>query len=114
VIAAIAPDWTSAWSAALDELELDVARAVALLFGDHAVRDAGTSVILTAVPWRPPANLPPLPEALAQRARTILERQVATSALLATAAHATRRHLAMTDRMHGGTEARPVFVDSAV
>jgi hypothetical protein len=107
-------DWNSAWSAALDELELDVARAEALLNGDHAVRDAGTASILTAVPWRPPADLPPLPEALAQRARTILERQVTTSALLVTAAHATRRQLAMTDRMHGGTDARPVFVDSAV
>ncbi|HEY0487241.1 MAG TPA: hypothetical protein VGD72_13430 [Mycobacteriales bacterium] len=111
---ATAASWHDAWATALDALELDLGRADAMLAADHTVRDAALTAVLAGASWTPPADLPPLPAALAERARHVLERQLATAALLATAATATRRQSVVAGRLGATEAARPVFLDHAV
>lgn len=101
-------DWRAAWEAALDELEIDVRLAEALLAGDAEETEPRP-------PWQPPRLPVPMPNDLRDRAAAILERQYKAAGALATAMAGNRRHAALAARM--GTDARserPVFVDSAL
>jgi hypothetical protein len=103
-------DWSGAWESALAELELDVARAERLLAGP----DPDLLAAADAARWSPPV-LGPLPEHLGVRARTLLQRQLDVTRALAQAATATRRQLALLDRVEGGqSPRRPVYVDAAL
>lgn len=106
--------WQAAWTAALDELELDLVHAETLLARDHSVRDAIAEEVLHGLTWTPPADLPPLPLELAQRAYAVLERQTAVAASLAVAMTVNRRQAMLTTRMSGEVAARPTFLDRAV
>lgn len=102
--------WEAEWAAALDALELDVTRAEELLAAPSAEEYADAD----AARWFPP-TLGPLPEHLAVRARSLLQRQLDASRSLSLAATATGRQLALLDRMEPGRgPRRPVYVDAAL
>src|SRR5690348_16292109 len=104
-------DWYEAWTAALDELELDVAHTEALLAGEHAARDNPRSD-----PWRPPAGLGPLPLELRPRADAILARQLAATAEVARAMVINRQQAALLSRMAAAQRppVRPAYLDCAM
>jgi hypothetical protein len=106
--------WRTAWTAALDELELDLVRAEALLARDHSLRDVTAEDLLRGVAWTPPVGLPPLPVELAQRARAVLARQTAAAAALAVGMAANRRQAMLTTRMSAETGASPAYLDHSV
>jgi multidrug efflux pump subunit AcrA (membrane-fusion protein) len=106
--------WRAAWAAALDELELDLERAEALISRDHSVRDANGEDLLRGVTWTPPDHLPPLPAELVDRARAVLDRQTAAAAGLALAMSVNRRQALLAARMSAEEAARPNYVDRAV
>jgi len=101
-----AEGWDDAWAAALAALELDVTEAEQMLAVDHifeaTVKD----------PWAPPVGLGPLPAALADRARTLLARQLEVSQRLASAARDSRRHGQAVQRMRLQPPSPPVYLDT--
>ncbi|MDP9396842.1 MAG: hypothetical protein M3P96_03020 [Actinomycetota bacterium] len=105
--------WDDAWSAALDDLELDVARVELLL---------QTSAKAEAVPppspeaWVPPAGLGPLPTSLRARAEALLERQTAAAEALVRAMLGNRRHAAFLERIETGDggDVTPAYLDRSI
>ncbi len=100
--------WRAAWSDALAELESDIERAEAVL---AAVRGGGdTDAPLPGGGWTPPRVPGPIPADLVERASALLERQRETARRLSLAMTASRRHLAVVDRL-AGPAPRPMYVD---
>jgi hypothetical protein len=97
-----AADWDTAWSRALDEMEIAVVEAEGLLTDTH--RPA-------PVPWSPPVGLGPLPASLEERARAILERQLTVAQALSTAMVRGRRHLRALATLTPAPVHPPVYVD---
>jgi len=98
-------EWTSAWVAALDDLELSLEEAEALLRGDSP---AGTTV----APWAPPALEGPMPVDLRTRALDLHHRQQQLMKATAEAAVALRRQAQLTSRMSTAREEpNPVYLD---
>ena len=103
-------DWRGAWTAALDELEMDVAATEAMLADGH--RMAGTP---EANPWRPPQDLGALPLELRPRADEILTRQLAAAQEIAHRLTSTRQQQAVTARIETGERVkRPLYLDCAM
>jgi hypothetical protein len=103
-------DWRGAWTAALDELELDVAQVEAMLADEH--RNAETP---PADLWRPPTELGALPLELKPRADEILTRQLRVAEEIARRLVSNRQQMAMTSRIETGEMVkRPVYVDCAI
>lgn len=103
-------DWRGAWTAALDELELDVAAIEVMLADEH--RHAETP---PADLWRPPTELGALPLELKPRADEILTRQLRAAEEIARRLTTNRRQMAMTSRIETGEAVkRPVYVDCAM
>lgn len=103
-------DWRGAWTAALDELELDVTEIEVMLADEH--RHAETP---PADLWRPPTELGALPLELKPRADEILTRQLRAAEEIARRLTANRRQQAMTSRIETGEAVkRPVYVDCAM
>lgn len=103
-------DWRGAWTAALDELELDVAEVEAMLADER--RHAETP---PADLWRAPTELGALPLELKPRADEILTRQLRVAEEIARRLTAGRQQLAMTARIETGEAVkRPVYVDRAM
>jgi len=103
-------DWRGAWTAALDELELDVSRVETMLVDEH--RNAITP---PADLWRPPTELGALPLELKPRADEILTRQLKAAEEIARRLTANRQQMAMTSRVETGESVkRPVYVDCAM
>ncbi len=102
--------WRTAWSEALAELESDVEQAEAVL---AAVREGRGEEKLPTGGWTPPAVRGPIPDDLVERAQVLLERQQETVRRIALAMTASRRHLAVIDRLSGPAP-RPMFVDRAL
>ncbi|MBU4337492.1 MAG: hypothetical protein KJ548_13100 [Actinobacteria bacterium] len=100
--------WDSAWTSALESLELDVAVAERVLDNNHLPSVAEVAALAA---WRPPADLGPLPASLADRARALLERQLATAAAIGRAMTMNRRQLAALTALRPVQAARPVFLD---
>jgi hypothetical protein len=100
--------WGTAWSRALEDLELDVLVAERTLDSDHLPSIAQVAALAA---WRPPADLGPLPASLADRARALLDRQLAAAAALARAMTMNRRQLAALTALRPVSAARPVFLD---
>lgn len=98
--------WDGAWDAALDALEMDVAEAERMLTADHLADEPPRSA------WTPPTGLPPLPAALVERARALLDRQLAVAEQLARAAALSRRHHRAAEAMRSVPPAPPVYVDT--
>ncbi|RJK92821.1 hypothetical protein [Vallicoccus soli] len=104
----------AAWVEALDDLEVDVERAEALLRA-HAVAEAPEPAP-DAPAWAvPPGVQGPLPQDLAARAAAILERQLRASEELVRAMSGNRRQAALAARLDpGDRRERPVFLDRAL
>jgi hypothetical protein len=103
-------EWHRAWSAALDELELDVAQVEAMLADER--RHAETP---PADLWRPPTELGALPLELRPRADEILARQLKAAQEIAKRLTSNRRQFAVTARIETGEAVkRPVYVDRAM
>ena len=103
-------DWRDAWTAALDELELDVVRVETMLDDEH--RNAETS---PASLWKAPTELGTLPLELKPRADEILTRQIRAAEEIARRLTANRRQMTMTARIETGESVkRPVYVDRAM
>lgn len=60
-------EWSTAWTAALDELELTLEQTQALVEGRAPTSEPR--------PWTPPQLASPLPSHLVERARSLLARQ---------------------------------------
>jgi hypothetical protein len=103
-------DWHGAWSAALDELELDVVQVETMLADER--RHAETP---PADLWRPPTELGALPLELKPRADEILTRQLKAAQEIAKRLTSNRRQFAVTTRIETGEAVkRPVYVDRAM
>ncbi|MCG2802836.1 MAG: hypothetical protein L6311_12170 [Cellulomonas sp.] len=100
--------WDDAWATALATLELDVATAEQLLTVN---RLPSVDAVAALAAWRPPADLGPLPASLADRARALLERQLATAVAIGRAMTMNRRQLAAVASIHPSAPERPVFFD---
>ncbi|MFF5295632.1 hypothetical protein [Paractinoplanes globisporus] len=106
----MADDWRGAWTAALDDLELDVSQVEIMLADEH--RHAETP---PASLWRPPTELGALPLELKPRADEILTRQLRAAEEIARRLTANRQQMAMTSRIETGEAIkRPVYVDCAM
>ena len=105
-----AVDWREAWSAALDELEMDVESVEAMLADERRIAETPPSDL-----WRPPTELGALPLELRPRADSILTRQIAAAEELARRLTANRQQSAMTARIETGEAVkRPVYLDCAM
>lgn len=104
-------NWRSAWTEALDALELDVTATETMLAGQHAAVEHPP-----VDPWRPPAGLGPLPLDLRPRADAILQRQLAAAAELARRVSANRQQSAMVARIETGNAGKPLpsYLDCAM
>ncbi|RZS91411.1 hypothetical protein EV189_0652 [Motilibacter rhizosphaerae] len=103
------PDWHGLWVEALDELELEVDRAEALLRADHLPGSAlpGTGA------WRPP-SLPPIPPDLVDRARGIHARQLDIASGMTRRLGDLAKQATLTGKLETGRERpRPLLVDRA-
>ena len=103
-------DWRAAWTAALDELELDVAAAEAMLADGHRYAEHAPADL-----WTAPADLGALPLELRPRADEILTRQLRAAEEIARRLIATRQQMAMNARIETGEAVkRPVYLDCAM
>ncbi len=103
-------DWRAAWTAALDELELDVAAAEAMLTDGHRHAEHAPANL-----WKAPTDLGALPLELRPRADEILTRQLRAAEEIAKRLVATRQQMAMNARIETGEAVkRPVYLDCAM
>jgi hypothetical protein len=101
--------WDTAWVAALDALELEADEIERLL--RH--RDVLENASLTPVTFTPPDGLGPLPLALADRARRLVQRQLDLARELTIAMAGNRQQARLVDRLHReAVETVPVFLDN--
>jgi hypothetical protein len=100
-------DWTAAWTAALDDLELDVQQTELMLASSLP------AVALTqSRQWVAPTGLGPIPLSLHERARRINARQLETAKRLTLALSATRRESDLAHRLSQfGPHHAPLYVD---
>ncbi|HEX2174464.1 MAG TPA: hypothetical protein VHG70_01020 [Nocardioidaceae bacterium] len=91
------------WETALDQLEMDVELAEQLLV---------SATPAPPQPWQPPNLRGPMPDDLLPRARLLHERQLAAARDIALAAAATRRQVALTNKVTDTYAADvPVYLD---
>jgi hypothetical protein len=103
-------DWHGAWTAALDELELDVAQVEAMLADERRNAENPPADL-----WKPPTELGALPLELKPRADEILTRQLRAAPEIARRLTANRKQFAVTARLETGEAVkRPVYVDRAM
>ncbi len=103
-------DWRVAWTAALDELALDVAAAEAMLSDGHRHAEHAPANL-----WKAPTDLGALPLELRPRADEILTRQLRAAEEIAKRLVATRQQMAMNARIETGEAVkRPVYLDCAM
>lgn len=97
--------WDAAWAAALDELELSVDQAEALL---HSAAPEPEPM----PPWEPPTLQGPPPPQQLRRAHLLLERHQRVTRELAQAMAASRQQLALAGRMRQNRPREtPVYLD---
>lgn len=105
-----AAEWEAAWVDALNTLELDVARAEALL------ADSTPAAVLHVRPdWVAPSLTGPLPERLRARAEAIADRQLRVAEELSRAIAAARQELRLAERIqaHALDRSTPAFLDAS-
>jgi hypothetical protein len=106
----MAEDWRDAWTAALDELEMDVDATEAMLADSRRMAETPASDL-----WRPPQDLGALPLELKPRADEILTRQLAVAQEIARRLTSTRQQMAATARIETGERVkRPLYLDCAM
>lgn len=103
-------EWRDAWTAALDELEMDVATTEAMLVDERRMSETPR-----ANPWQPPQDLGALPLELKPRADEILTRQLKAAEEIARRLTSTRQQRAVTARIETGERVkRPLYLDCAM
>ena len=103
-------DWRAEWTAALDELEMDVLEVETMLADERRLAETPPSDL-----WRPPTELGALPLELRPRADEILTRQLAAAEEIARRLTANRQQMAVTSRIETGEAVkRPVYLDCAM
>jgi hypothetical protein len=103
-------DWRDAWTAALDDLEMDVAETEARLTDEHRMAETPK-----ADPWQPPQTLGALPLEFQPRADEILARQLSAAEEIARRLTSTRKQQAVTARIETGERVkRPLYLDRAM
>jgi hypothetical protein len=103
-------DWRDAWTAALDELEMDVAATEAMLADARRLNETPG-----ANPWQPPQDLGALPLELKPRADEILTRQLVAAEEIGRRLTSTRQQRAVTARIETGERIkRPLYLDCAM
>ena len=103
-------DWRGAWTAALDDLELDVTEIETMLADERRYAETPPADL-----WKPPTELGALPLELRPRADEILTRQLQAAEEIARRITAGRRQIAVTSRIETGEAVkRPVYVDRAM
>jgi hypothetical protein len=108
--AATTDGWRGAWTAALDELELDVAQIETMLADERRHTETPPADL-----WRPPTELGALPLELKPRADEILTRQLRAAEEIARRLTASRQQIAVTSRIETGEAVkRPLYVDYAM
>jgi len=101
--------WDTAWVAALDAMEVEADEVERLL--RH--RDVLENAPVTPVTFTPPEGLGPLPLALADRARRLVQRLLVLSRELTIAMAGNRQQARLVSRLHReAVETVPVFVDN--
>jgi len=93
-------DWTTEWTAALDDLELTLEQTEELL-ADHA-----SAPVTVAVPWTPPQIATPLPPEMLERARELLARQQQLIVQTTTAMSENRQSSALVGKVVDAAGAR--------
>lgn len=93
------------WDQALRALEHDLAQAERLLADDDAAEPEGQS-------WAPPIGLGPIPAHLQERARALLDRQLAVARRLSAAAGDSRRHERALSQLGQDAPRPPVYLDT--
>ena len=104
----------TAWHAELLRMESHLSAAEGLLLSDTAEASRESfEEYLQSPPWTPTPALGPLPEALAARARALLERQQELSARIAAAMELNTRQRGFAHRVQEATATRPrpVYLD---
>jgi hypothetical protein len=102
--------WRTAWTSALDDLEMDVAATEAMLADARRMTETPASDT-----WAPPVGLGPLPQELRPRADEILTRQLAAAEEIGRRLTATRKQQAVTARIETGERVkRPLYLDRAM
>jgi hypothetical protein len=114
----LAAEWDVAWTNALNALELDVARAEALLASGHATDFPGNLPLIPEAPrpdWVAPVLTGPLPERLRGRAEAIATRQLRVAEDLSRAIAAARQELRLAERIqaHALDRSTPAFLDAS-
>jgi len=107
-----APVWEATWSAALTDLELDLAQSEALLRANHLADAVSVTETRGVVAWHPPVGLGPLPASLQTRAQALLDRQLDVGRRIAEAANLSRRQAAAAEGMRSRPPAVPVYLDT--
>ena len=108
--AGMSEDWRKAWTAALDDLEMDVVTTEAMLTDVRRWAETPLSDL-----WRPPQELGALPLELRPRADEILTRQLAAAQEIARRLTSTRQQQAATARIETGERVkRPLYLDCAM
>jgi hypothetical protein len=103
-------EWGDAWTGALLELELDVARVESLLQSGQLATAA-----LPGATWSPRPGLGPLPVDLHAQAAAILDRQLRAAEQLSRQIVENRRQTDLTTKLGAGdARERPVFFDRTV
>ena len=106
----MAEAWRNAWTAALDELEMDVVATEALLADGRRLAETPPSDL-----WQAPQDLGALPLELKPRADEILTRQLALAEEISRRITSTRQQLAVTARIETGERVkRPLYLDCAM
>lgn len=102
--------WEAAWSDALTALELDVARAEALL-----IEGAPPPVAQERPTWVSPALAGPMPLSLRARAEAIAARQLRVAEDLTRAIAGARQELRLAERIqtHALDRSTPAFLDAS-
>jgi hypothetical protein len=103
-------NWHGAWSAALDDLELDVLEIETMLADERRRIETPPADL-----WKPPTELGALPLELRPRADEILTRQLRAAEEIGRRLTANRQQMAATSRIETGESIkRPVYVDRAM
>ena len=103
-------DWRGAWTAALDDLELDVTEIETMLADERRYAETPPADL-----WKPPTELGALPLELRPRADEILTRQLKAAEEIARRITAGRRQIAVTSRIETCEAVkRPVYDDRAM
>ncbi|GGM60913.1 hypothetical protein ACFFX1_28200 [Dactylosporangium sucinum] len=102
-------DWDAAWSAALDAMELEADEVERML--RH--RDMPERLPAEAPGFTPPPGIGPLPAALEERARRLVQRQLDLSRELSIAIAGNRQQARLVARLHReADQSVPVYLDN--